>query len=318
MNINSKISMPPRSRAFGINFATSALLLAMVGANSAMALPLLGTDLSTFTVLGAATVTNVPTSTISGNVGVWSSGGANAITGFLSSPGLAVADPQVTSGLVHAGTAGAAAAQGQLTSAITNLSSLGVGTLLGADLVGMTLTPGVYTVPAGTSNLSGVLILDGQGNANAAWVFQMASTLITSANSVVSVTNTGQGAGVFWNVASSATLGSNTSFMGNILAVASISLNTGARDNCGRVLAKTGAVTLQMNTLSNSCTGLLSGSDGLGGGLDVTTSPEGITSVAFLPFAPITPNVPEPASLALFGIGICGICGLGAFRRRRG
>ncbi|ALT76281.1 hypothetical protein AT984_02725 [Paucibacter sp. KCTC 42545] len=260
----------------------------------------------------------MPTSTISGNVGVWSSGGANAITGFLSSPGLAVADPQVTSGLVHAGTAGAAAAQGQLTSAITNLSSLGVGTLLGADLVGMTLTPGVYTVPAGTSNLSGVLILDGQGNANAAWVFQMASTLITSANSVVSVTNTGQGAGVFWNVASSATLGSNTSFMGNILAVASISLNTGARDNCGRVLAKTGAVTLQMNTLSNSCTGLLSGSDGLGGGLDVTTSPEGITSVAFLPFAPITPNVPEPASLALFGIGICGICGLGAFRRRRG
>lgn len=121
------------------------------GASPAWATPLLGSDLASFTVLGASTVTNVPTSTIVGNVGV---SPGTAITGFLSSPGVAVADPQVTGGLVHATTAVAASAQAQLTAAITNLGSLGAGTLLGADLVGLTIFPGVYTVPAGTTNLS--------------------------------------------------------------------------------------------------------------------------------------------------------------------
>ena len=88
--------------------------------------PILGSDLASFTVLGASTVTNVPTSTIVGNVGVWSaSGGANAITGFLSSPGVATPDPQVTGGEVHAGTSLAQLAQAQLTTARNNLSSWG-------------------------------------------------------------------------------------------------------------------------------------------------------------------------------------------------
>ena len=171
------------------------------GPSQGLAVPILGTNLASFAVLGASTVTNVPTSTIFGNVGVWSSGGANAITGFLSSPGVAVSDPQVTGGLVHAGTTtgtpNAMSAQSQLTTAITNLGSLGSGTLLPADLVGLTIFPGVYTVPAGTTNLSGAVTLDGQGNANAAWVFQMPSSLITSPNSVVTVINTGSGAGVY-------------------------------------------------------------------------------------------------------------------------
>lgn len=171
----------------------------------ASALPLMGPDLESFTVLGASTVTNVPTSTITGNVGVWSSGGANAITGFAPSPPNPVADSQVTSGLVHRGTALAESAQGQLTTARNNLASLGSGTMLAADLAGLTLSPGVYTVPAGTTNLSGTLTLDGGGNANAGWVFQMPSTLITSPNSVVNVINTGSGAGLYWNVGSSAT-----------------------------------------------------------------------------------------------------------------
>ena len=150
----------------------------------AEATPLLGNDLASFTVLGSSTVSNVPTSTIVGNVGVWSSGGANAITGFNSSPGVGVLDSEVTGGSVYAGGALAQSAQGQLTTARNNLASLGSGTTLtNADLtLAGTLAPGVYTVPAGTTNLSGSLTLDGGGDANAAWVFQMPSTLITSPN----------------------------------------------------------------------------------------------------------------------------------------
>ncbi len=280
---------------------------ALGGAASAWATPILGSSLSSFTVLGASTVTNVPTSTIVGNVGVWSSGGANAITGFNSSPGVATADTQVTGGSVYAGGAVPQLAQSQLTTAITNLSSLGVGTtLISPDMAGLILAPGVYTVSAGITNLSGMLTLDGGGNANAAWVFQMASTLITSSNSVVNVINTGSGAGVFWNVASSATIASNSTFMGNILALTSISMVTTATDLCGRALASTGAVTLQQNSLSGTCVGNLSGSSGLSGGLDVVG-----TKVSFLPYAAVT--VPVPGTLALLGLGLLGV----GFGRRR-
>ena len=308
-----KIAMK-RLRKVGAHTRTASMTLVGVSViglcltpSLASATPLLGTDLAGFTVLGGSTVTNVPTSTIVGNVGVWSSGGANAITGFDSSPGIAVSDPQVTRGTVQAGTMtgspNAMAAQEQLTTAITNLGSLGPGTPEPADLTGLTLLPGVYTVPAGTTNLSGTLTLDGNGNANAAWIFQMPSTLITSPGSAVMAINTGAGAGVYWNVGSSATIDRGTRFVGNILALGSISMNTGATDFCGRTLAEAGAVTLQQNSLSRTCTGIAADSgalsSGFSGGLDVSSTDE----VGILPYQ----SVPEPGTLSLLLIGLIAV-----------
>lgn len=291
-----------------LSILSLAVLGALSGPSLACAVSILGTA-ADFAILGGSMVSNVPTSTISGSVGVWSSGGANAITGFNFTPGVAVSDPQVTNGLVHAGTTAAQFAQGDLTNAITSLGLMGAGTLAPVDLAGLTLAPGVYTVPAGVSNLTGALTLDGGGNTNAAWVFLMDSSLITSPGSSVNVINTGAGAGIFWNVPSSATLDTSTTFQGNIIALTSITLNTGASIGCGRALASTGGVTLQGNTVSTGCEAITGGfgSNGFGGGLSVSEG-GGIPSV-------LPPSaVPLPAALPLLGAGLLGLVAVG--RRR--
>ena len=198
--------------------------------------PVLGTA-GSFAVLAGSTVTNTGTSIIQGNVGVWS---GTAVTGF--PPGI------VSSGAIHAGDAVAMQAQSDLTTAYTVAAGEEpTATLTGTDLGGLILTPGVYFF-ASSAQLTGTLTLDNTPNANALFVFQIGSTLTTASNSSVVFEN-GFDDNVFWQVGTSATIGTGTTFEGNILALASITLNTGASILDGRALASTGAVTLDTNNI---------------------------------------------------------------------
>jgi hypothetical protein len=260
-------------------------------------------ELGSFAALGASAVTNTGTTTLNGNLGVSNNSSITGITGFFGT--LANDGPGVANGSVYQGDAFATLANSQLTVVKSSLALMGVGTTLGADLTGLTLTPGTYTVPAGTSNLTGALTLDGGGNANAYWLFQLPSTLITSSSSFVNVINTGSGAGVFWNVGSSATLGESTSFEGNILASASITMNSGVTIGCGRALANTGAITMIGDTVNaGDCNSAAAGSSGLSGGLHVDEI-SGIPEA--LDFSPVS-TVPEPESYAMLlaGLGLIG------------
>ena len=272
-----------------VNVGGLGLLLLTLGAN-AHAAPILGPDLASFAVLGAAGVTNVPTSTIDGNLGSAPNGSIGGGYTF-------------TSGGPQANTAIAQQAQLDLDTAIGVLSGLGPGTVLtNADLAGLTLAPGVYTVHSGVSNLTGALTLDGGGNVNAFWVFQMDSDLITSVGSSMNVINTGTGAGVFWNVRSSATLNTGSVFEGNILALTSITMGDAVTLNCGRALAANGSVTLIHDTINLGCFGTgEEGSNGLagtgldvvGGGVIIDTGTGGV----------VAGPIPEPFSLVMFGAG---------------
>jgi type VI secretion system secreted protein VgrG len=169
-----------------------------------------------------------------------------------------------------------------------------LGVLTGQDLgtIG-TLTPGVYFF-ASSAQLTGALALDALGDPNAQFIFQIGSTLTTASNSSVSVTNGGAGTGVFWLVGSSATLGTGTTFAGNILASESITINNNASIGCGRALALNGAVTMDTNTISNSCP---AGGD-----------------FGSMGFAGNEINTPEPGTMAVAGLGLLALLGA-KFRR---
>lgn len=191
-----------------------------------------------FAVLAGSTVTNTGSSVITGNLGV---APGSAVTGF--PPGL------VAGGTIHAADAVALQAQNDTTTTYNNLAGVACDTdLTGQDLGGMTLVSGVYCFSS-SAQLTGTLTLNAEGDPNAAWVFKTGSTLTTASNASVVLINGGQHCNVFWQVGSSATLGSATSFVGSILALTSISLTTGANLS-GRALARNGAVTLDTNNIS--------------------------------------------------------------------
>ena len=124
--------------------------------------------------------------------------------------------------------------------------------LTGQDLGGMTLGPGVYCFNTSAA-VTGTLTLDGQGNPNAVFVFQMGSTLTTATGAAVNLIGAAQATNVYWQVGSSATLGTNSTVAGNIVALASITMTTGATLH-GRALARTGAVTMDTNNVGDPST----------------------------------------------------------------
>lgn len=211
----------------------------LYGASPALAAtaPTLGTA-RTFAVLGASTVTNTGSSVLTGDLGVWP---GLAITGF---------PPGTVTGTTHAGDAVALQAQSDVTTAYNALAGQACDTVLtGQDLGGLTLTPGVYCF-ASSAQLTGTLTLNAQGDPNAVFVFQIGSTLTTASNSVVQfLGGVGSNCNVFWQVGSSATLGTGTALKGSILALTSITLNTSASLS-GQALARNGAVTLDTNNVT--------------------------------------------------------------------
>ncbi len=232
-----------------------------------------------FGVLGSSTVTNTGPSAVAGDLGV---SPGSAIVGF-DVPG----GPGTVSGTIHAADAVAAQAEIDAGVAYTGLSNMSfTQDLTGQNLGNRTLLSGVYHFDS-IADLTGPLTLDGQGNNNAFWVFQIGSTLTTASASSVLLINPGSNNGVFWQVGSSATLGTGTSFIGNILANQSITLTTDANILCGRALALNGAVTMDTNDISAFCnldSGLHTVSGGLEFGADgqIVATPEPISASLFL------------------------------------
>ncbi|RKR30144.1 ice-binding family protein [Arthrobacter oryzae] len=232
----------PRERrrtAAGAAIGAAALLaVAVAGQSPAYAADApvgLGTA-AAYSVLGGTTVTNTGPTTLGGELGV---NPGSAITGFR---------PGIAAGAIHRGDAQALQAQSDLTTAYNDAAGRAATASVAGDLVGKTLTPGVYK-SSGPLAVSGALTLNGQGNPNSVFIFQVASTLTTASASHIVLTNSAQACNVYWQVASSATLGTASTFKGNILALTSITATTGTTVQ-GRALARNGQVSLDTNVFT--------------------------------------------------------------------
>lgn len=216
----------------------------------------------TFGILAGSTVTNVvATATrIRGDMGL---SPGSSVTGFQDSPannyvgtGTHTVGMGLVTGIIHLtdppppSPTSAAAAQAALTVAYLDLAgrTAPAPATVAGDLQGQTLFPGIYK-SSSTLGITGTVTLDGQGNANAIWIFQIASALTTASNSSVVLAGGAQARNIFWQVGSDGTLGTNSTFNGSILALSSITLTTGVTLN-GRALARNGAVTLDNNMVT--------------------------------------------------------------------
>jgi len=228
-----------------IGIALIVAIGAMAGRTASAAPPTvnLGTAAFYSVLAGTPAVTNTGATTIDRDVGIHP---ATSVTGF---------PPGIVGGTIHAGDAVALQAKSDLTVAYLNAASRPLDATHPA-LGGLTLVAGVYNSGPATLDLTGTLTLDGQNDPNSVWIFQAQSDLITASTSSVSFIRGGSPCNVFWQVTSSATLGSNSSFVGTILALTSVTLANGVTVN-GRALARNGDVTMINDTfITSTCTAL--------------------------------------------------------------
>jgi uncharacterized protein with beta-barrel porin domain len=280
-------------------FAALGLTVVIPTSSSRAQAPTLGTTID-FSILSGAGITNIGSTVITGTAALPGDLGSGSATIGGFPPGT-VTPP----GVIHAINDGPTiAARISLTNAYNDLAGRRTtADLTGQDLGGKTLIPGVYNFSS-SAQLTGVLNLNGLGNPNSIFIFNIASSLTTASASVVSLINGAQGGNVFWRIGSSATLGTTTSFAGDILAQASVTLNTGSRITCGAAWAGTGAVTLDTNTIT-LCD--LIGAGGVGGVL----GPTGVPLVASLLPASATINQRSVANAIDASVGNGALLSLG-------
>src|ERR1700741_3195775 len=211
------------------------LMLPSIAVSQSPATVALGSA-SNSAVLASSGVTSTGATTVNGDLGV--------------SPGTTLTGVPTVNGTTHLGDPAAAQAQLDLTTAYNDAAGRTVNAVsVAGNLGGQTLTPGLYTSSSSLEISSGDLTLDAQGDANAVFIFQMGSTLTTTSGRQVILSGGAKASNIFWQVGSSATLGTTSVFKGTIMALASITLTTGATLD-GRALAQTGAVTLDGNTVT--------------------------------------------------------------------
>lgn len=244
-NTNSPSSDTPKKSGMkraGLATISSSLVLGVISltgisAASAAEAPISLGTVGSYSVLGGQAVTNTGSSVLGQDLGV---SPGTAITGF--PPGLVL-------GSTHAGDAVALQAQSDLVVAYDDAAGRAPTQSIAGDLVGQTLPGGVYK-STGPLAVSGTLTLDGQGDPSSVFVFQVASTLITASASSINLINGAQACNVYWQVGSSATLGTASVFKGTIMALTSVSVTTDATVE-GRALARNGEVTLDNNVFTS-------------------------------------------------------------------
>jgi LPXTG-motif cell wall-anchored protein len=246
-------------------------LVLVVAGNSASASIVPTVNLATaanYSVIGGQTVTNTGPSVL---------GLGLAVHPGTSAPGF---PPGIVLGATDINNAVALQAESDLTAAYLDAASRPVEfTQTNPDLVGVTLAPGVYEATAKAPlSLSGQLVLDGQGNPNAVFIFQTDSTLITGSGSSIVLLNGASECNIFWQIGSSATLATGSVFVGNILALTSVSVQTGVVVH-GRALARNGSVTLDTDTFSVP---------------DCTPSPLLVAPATTVPVTTVAATVPPP------------------------
>ena len=215
-------------------FGVGLLLMLVSGAAAAVTAVPLGSA-GSFAVLAGAGTTNTGPTTVNGDVGTYPT---TSMSGTAS---------MTITGTNHGGDAVTQNAQNDLVTAYNTAAGEGPTTAIPADLGGQSLAPGVYNSPS-TIGLTGALTLNAGGDPNAVFVFQAGSSLTTASGSSINLINGAQAFNVFWQVGSSATLGTGSTFRGSILALTSITVTNSVTVD-GRVLARNGAVTLDTDTI---------------------------------------------------------------------